>query len=78
MGNSFLEEQLERMRRLTERMAQVRSELIIGSEVVSRERELHHDGPLGEIRDYRTHQTHDYASRAEDRPARRRASRKKR
>ena len=76
MGNSFLEEQLQRMRRLTERMAEVHSEV---AEVMSRDKEAQHPGPLQGVRDYRTHQTHDYADRAEDRSVKRsRTGRKKR
>jgi hypothetical protein len=68
MGNSFLEEQLQRMRRLTERMAQMHSEV---GEAMARDRKAQR------VRDYRTHQTHDYPDRAEDRSSRRSRGRRK-
>jgi hypothetical protein len=72
MGNSFLEEQLERVRRLTERMAQIHSNVTENSARISREREARHDSPLQGIRDYRTHQAPDYATaEADDRTTRR-------
>jgi hypothetical protein len=72
MGNSFLEEQLERVRRLTERMAQIHSNVTENSARISRDREARHDGPLQGIRDYRTHQSPDYeTSEADDRTTRR-------
>jgi hypothetical protein len=58
--DDFLNEQLERMRRLTERMAQVHSRVAENSELISRDRDALHSGPLHEVRDLRTHETHQY------------------
>jgi hypothetical protein len=71
MGNSFLEEQLRRMRQLTERMAQVHSRLTENCEAISRDRDAIHPGPLQGVRDYRIHETQNYADRADDQPAKR-------
>jgi hypothetical protein len=60
MDDSFLEEQLERMRRLTERMSQVHSHVAEYSELISRDRDALHSGPLQRVRDLRTYQTYDY------------------
>jgi hypothetical protein len=61
--DDFLNEQLERMRRLTERMAQVHSRVAENSELISRDRDALHSGPLHEVRDLRTHETHQYHHR---------------
>lgn len=61
--DSFLEEQLERMRRLTERMSQVHSHVVANSDLISRDRDQLHSGPLSDVRDYRTHQTHDHTNK---------------
>ena len=53
---SFLEEQLERMRRLNERMSQVHDRVVENSENIARDREQLHT-PLNNVR---LHQTHDY------------------
>ena len=58
--DDFLEEQLERMRRLSEHMSQVHSRVAQNSELISRDRDALYRGPLHEVRDCRTHQTHDY------------------
>jgi hypothetical protein len=63
LDDSFLEEQLERMRRLTERMTQVHTYVVENSDLISRDRDLLHSGPLSDGRDYRTHQTHDYTKK---------------
>jgi hypothetical protein len=66
---SFLEEQLERMRRLNERMSQIHDRLVENSESIARDRDQFH-GPSGTaVRDVRTHQTHNYPESA---PKRRR------
>jgi aspartyl aminopeptidase len=56
---TFLAEQLERMRRLSERMSQVHSRVVENSTFISRDRD-HLHSPLADVRDLRTHQTHDY------------------
>jgi hypothetical protein len=60
MDQAFLEEQLERMRRLTERMSQVHTHVSEYSELISRDRDALHSGPLQQVRDLRTHLTQDY------------------
>jgi hypothetical protein len=62
--DDFLEEQLERMRRLSERMSQVHRRVTENSALISRDREALHGCPLDRVRDYRTHQSHDYGTRA--------------
>lgn len=53
MAESFLEEQLKRIQRLTEQVSQVRNRAVELSDELSRERDaLRHD-PLKEVRDYR-------------------------
>lgn len=71
MGNSFLEEQLERVRKLTQWMAQAHSDVAENSKQISRARDAHHDGPLQDVRDYRIPQSRDSRDRANDPPARR-------
>ena len=63
MDHSFLAEQLERMRRLTERMSQMHSHVERNSELISRERDLLHSSPLEAVRDYRTVQSPNYDER---------------
>jgi hypothetical protein len=65
--DDFLEEQLERMRRLTERMSQMHRRVTENSELISRDRDALYSGPLYEVRDFRTHQTYDYSVRREGR-----------
>ncbi len=70
MDDSFLTEQLERMRRLSERMSQMHSHVEKNSELISRDRDLLHSSPLHDVRDYRPHQSHSYAERPPRRVAR--------
>jgi hypothetical protein len=63
LDETFLEEQLERMRRLTERMSQVHNRLVENSASISRDRDQLHS-PLSDVRDLRTHQSHDYSDRS--------------
>jgi hypothetical protein len=63
LDDSFLEEQLERMRSLTERMSQVHTHVVANCDLISRDRDQLHSGPLSDVRDYRTHQTHDYSDK---------------
>ena len=53
---SFLEEQLERMRRLNERLSQVHNRVVENSEHIARARDRLHS-PHDNVR---RHQTHDY------------------
>ena len=57
---SFLEEQLERMRRLNERMSEVHDRVVENSEYIARDREQLHSPHHNVVRDVRRHQTHDY------------------
>jgi hypothetical protein len=61
--NTFLEEQLDRLRRLSERVAKMLSELTETSEIVARA----HTGPLAGVGDYRVAQSSDFRDRAADR-----------
>jgi hypothetical protein len=58
--SSFLEEQLERMRRLNERMSQVHNRVVEISENIARDRDQLHGPQNDVVRDVRRHQTHDY------------------
>jgi len=57
---SFLEEQLERMRRLNERLSQVHNRVVENSEDIARDRDQLHSPHNNVVRDVRKHQTHDY------------------
>ena len=57
---SFLEEQLERMRHLNERMSQVHNRVVEISEDIARNRDQLHSPHDNMVRDVRRHQTHDY------------------
>jgi hypothetical protein len=59
---TFLEEQLERMRRLTERMSQVHNRVVENSASIARDRELLHSPASNVVHDVRTHQSHDYSA----------------
>jgi hypothetical protein len=61
---SFLEEQLERMRRLNERMSQVHSRVVENCENIARDRDQLHSPHNNVVRDVRRHQTHDYPEAA--------------
>jgi hypothetical protein len=58
--DSFLAEQLERMRRLNERMSQVHARVVEVSENIARDRDQLHSPQDNVVRDVRRHQTHDY------------------
>ena len=53
MYGQFLEEQLERIREMTEQMARLRISAAELSEAVERDRAVARYGPLHEIRDFR-------------------------
>ena len=59
-NESFLEEQLERMRRLNERMSEVHNRVVENSQNIARDREQLHSPHNNVVRDLRRHQTHDY------------------
>jgi hypothetical protein len=73
MGNSFLQEQLERVRRLTERVAQAHR-VAETSEFKPASEESPPLGPLEEVRDFRTPESPEYRSRADDRKPRSRST----
>lgn len=59
-NGSFLEEQLERMRRLNERMREVHDRVVENSQHIARDRDQLHSPYDNVVRDVRRHQTHDY------------------
>jgi hypothetical protein len=54
-----LEEQLERMRRLNEQLNAIHRNVSETNELIARDRTAR-KGPLSDIRDFRTLQSHDY------------------
>ena len=52
MAESFLEEQLKRIKKMSEQMSRVTTEL---SNELARDREKCHQGPIDEVRDLRTY-----------------------
>lgn len=83
MAESFLKEQLERIRRMTERMSALESNAAELSDVMAHDRAAMRQGPLHQVRDYRVYwhtlaprdEGNDTAARedANDTPAPRRA-----
>jgi hypothetical protein len=63
-NGSFLEEQLERMRRLNERMSEAHDRVLENSENIARDRDQLHSPDHNVVRDVRRHQTHDYPQSA--------------
>jgi len=55
MAESFLEDQLKRIRELSERMSRATHDAAELSEELARNREASHQGPLHEVRDLRTY-----------------------
>ena len=55
MAESFLREQLERIRALTERMTAVQNRAAELSNEIAHHREAMQQSPLHEVRDYRTY-----------------------
>jgi hypothetical protein len=55
MDESFLKEQLERIRRLTERMSALQSHAAELSDAMAHDREAMRHTPLHAVRDYRTY-----------------------
>jgi hypothetical protein len=55
MAESFLKEQLERIRKLTERMSAVQSHAAELSDAMAHDRAAMRQTPLHEVRDYRTY-----------------------
>jgi hypothetical protein len=59
IDESFLIEQLIKMREMTERMSEARTCTAELSEQLARERDLMHRNPLFAVRDFRTEQSYD-------------------
>ena len=55
MAESFLREQLERIKRLTERISAVEGQSERLADEMAHDREAMHHGPLQDVRDYRTY-----------------------
>jgi hypothetical protein len=55
MAEAFLEEQLKRMREMSEQMSRVRNKAAELSYEMARDRELQPKDPLNEVRDLRTY-----------------------
>jgi hypothetical protein len=69
MAESFLQEQLERIKRLTKRMTAVETQSERLANEMAHDREAMHHGPLHDVRDYRTYSRpteRDRASTARD------------
>ena len=58
MAESFLKEQLERIKKMTERMSAVQGESERLADEMAHDREAMHHGPLHEVRDYRPYSSH--------------------
>jgi len=76
MAESFLEEQLKRIRQMTEQMSRVRDQAHEVAVEMARHRALVRLGPLQEVRDFRTYSsTHEEVrDRADEQPRRNRQS----
>lgn len=55
MAEAFLEEQLKRIREMTEQMSKVRRQTDETSAEILRELDLHRSNPLQQVRDFRTY-----------------------
>jgi hypothetical protein len=75
MSEHFLEEQLKRIREMTEQMTRLRESAAELSEAFERNRIVGKHDPLHEIRDFRTHSSMEPRSDRADEHARRQHSR---
>lgn len=76
---SFLKEQLKRIRELTEKVASWEQRAAEINREIDREREHSNRGPLQEVRDLRPYRAdHSGRSHADDRPVRRSSKRRRR
>lgn len=79
---TFLQEQLRRVRELTDRVSQARAHAAEMSDAITRDRSAISASPLDEIRDLRVHRNHQRSvdtalkTRASDTPSRRRRRRR--
>ena len=79
MAESFLQEQLERIQRLTERMTAVEKHAAELSEAMAHDREALRQSPLHEVRDYRPYAPEDETDEPRvSAPAPRESSRRRR
>ena len=58
----LLEEQIERMRQLNERLTQLRRGITETNQAVALSRTIKPRGPLFDVRDYRTLESHEYGT----------------
>jgi hypothetical protein len=65
MAESFLREQLERIKKLTERMSEVEGQAERLANEMAQDRASMHQDPLHEVRDYRTYSRPPERERAE-------------
>ena len=80
MADNFLEEQLKRIKHLTEQMTRLQDRAAELSDAFDRDRIIGRHDPLHEVRDFRTHSSldrepdraHDHASRPPRTPRSRR------
>jgi hypothetical protein len=77
MAESFLEEQVRRIKRLTERMSRVQTEAAKLTDELTRHRELIAHSPLDQVRDFRPHDSYMHESRDSHRPQLRGSRRRK-
>jgi hypothetical protein len=75
MAESFLKEQLERIRKMTERMSELESHAAELSDVIAHDRAAIRQGPLDEVRDYRVYSHAIARHEIDDTPAPRRSVR---
>ena len=58
--NKLLEEQIERMRQLNDRLTQLRRGIVETNEAVALARRMQPRGPLFDVRDYQTFESQEY------------------
>ena len=73
MADSFLEEQLKRIREMSERMSQATHHAAELNHELARNREAGRQGPLDEVRDLRTYSPERESGRAENESSRHRS-----
>ena len=73
MADSFLEDQLKRIREMTERMSQATNHAAELNHELARNREVGRQGPLNEVRDLRTYSPDRKSGLAENESSRQRS-----
>lgn len=76
--DTFLTEQLNRIRGLSERISEARERVARSREALEREMDMMRSGPLQQVRDYRTHGSQRNEPRAHAAEASRESPRRKR